>query len=45
MIRADRTGRLPWGVDHCVSTGQTLDNIVSDLHRLLDENVAVAVPN
>lgn len=47
LLCADRIDRLPSGVDYCVNAEQTIENIISELHRLLDKNVAlsVAIPN
>lgn len=37
LLSADRIDRLPTNVDSCVNTGQPLENLEADLHRILVE--------
>lgn len=40
LLCADRIDRLPPAVDYCVNAGQPLDNVTSDLQRILAEKPA-----
>jgi CheY-like chemotaxis protein len=44
LLCADRIDRLPPAVDSCVNTGQPLENVASDLQRLLAEKPVAAGP-
>jgi CheY-like chemotaxis protein len=44
LICADRIDRLPAAVDYCVNAGQPLENVTSDLQRILAKKSAAVGP-
>jgi len=44
LLCDDRIESLPRGIDSCVNTGRPLENVTSDLQRLLAEKPAVVSP-
>lgn len=44
MLCADRIDRMPAEIDYCVDAGQPLQNVTSDLQRLMTEKPTLADP-